>query len=171
MNRLKTRLAGWQDSALIRRWHGLPPRDRLALGLLSLFLLLVLLYLGLWRPAVQGAQSAREFYQQERELNAYMTRRAPQARVAQAAPQTDSVDPARLQSFVTASATEHGLNIERLDNDGSGGLQVGLQAAPFVELLGWLAKLEQQGVRIEEAGLDRAEPGRVSARLVLRAGT
>src|SRR5690606_1082766 len=125
----------------------------------------------LWRPVVERAEVAREYYQQQRELNGYMTRRAPEARAVQSTPQTTSVDPARLQSFVTGSAAEHGLSIERLDNDGGGGLQVSLQSTPFVDLLDWLADLEQQGVRIDEAGLDRAEPGRVSVRLVLRAGT
>ena len=43
--RLQAQLA---NNPLAARWHALPPRDRLALGLLGGFLLLVLLYLLLY---------------------------------------------------------------------------------------------------------------------------
>ena len=60
--------------------------------------------------------------------------------------------------------------VERLDNQGDGGLQVSLQPTDFARLLRWLISLEEQGVRVEEAGLERAEKGLVSTRLLLRAG-
>lgn len=156
-----------ETSVLMQRWRGLPPRDRLAMILLGLFLLLVVLYLGLWRPAQHKALSARDDYQQQRELNLYLHSHAAAARALQSKPQT-SIDPARLQGFVTTSAAEHGLAIERLDNEGEGGLLVNLQPAGFAELLRWFVSLEEQGVRIDEAGLDRADRGRVTARLTLR---
>ena len=167
MGTTKPLLAGLESSLPMQRWRALPPRDRLALGLLGGFLLLVLLYLMVWRPAQTGALQAREYYQQERELNAYLQANAGRARGAQAAPQ-ESIDASRLQGFVTRSAAEHGLSIERLDNQGAGGLQVNLQPVAFADLLRWFVELEAVGVRIDEAGLDRAEQGKVSARLTLR---
>ena len=166
-------LMQWQarlaQNPLMLRWQGLPPRDRLALGLLAAFLLLVLLYLLLWRPVSQNLERARGFLQQQRTLHAYLQEHAPQVRVRQVVPQA-SIEPAALQGLVTASAASQGLNVERLDNQGDGGLQVSLQPVEFARLLQWLVSLQEQGVRVEEAGLERADKGLVSSRLLLRAG-
>ena len=164
--RLQAQLA---SNPLVARWHALPPRDRLALGLLGGFLLLVLLSLLLWRPVSQNLEQARGFLQQQRALHAYLQEHAPQVRALQGKPQV-SIDPTALQGLITGSAAGQGLNIERLDNQGDGGLQVSLQPTDFARLLRWLISLEEQGVRVEEAGLERAEKGLVSTRLLLRAG-
>lgn len=158
------------SSPLGQRWQGLPPRDRLALLLLGGFLLLVLLYLLAWKPAQQHARDARDYYQHERELHAYLSANAERARGLQGGqqPQVQSVDAASLQGLLTRSAAEHGLSIERLDNQGEDGVQINLQGVAFAELLRWLVELEGRGVRIEESGLDRVGDGRVDARLNLR---
>ena len=110
--RLQAQLA---NNPLAVRWHALPPRDRLALGLLGGFLLLVLLYLLLWRPVSQNLEQARGFLQQQRALHAYLQEHAPQVRALQGKPQV-SIDTAALQGLITGSAAGQGLNIERLDN-------------------------------------------------------
>ncbi|TWC42879.1 general secretion pathway protein M [Pseudomonas sp. SJZ079] len=156
-----------QSSVLLQRWRGLAMRERLALGLLAVFLLLVVLYLSLWRPAQLGVAAARSAFEQQRALHTYMQAQAPLARGLAAKPQVH-LDPERLQGMVTASAAEQGLTIERLDSDSDGSLQVSVQSAPFAQLLRWFAVLEQQGVQIVEAGLDRDEGNRVAARLSLR---
>lgn len=164
----KSILLQLESAGVVQRWRALPARDRLALGLLATFLALLLLYLMLWRPAEQQLQAARQAFEQERELHAYLQAQAPLARSLASKPQT-GLDPARLQGVVTASAAQQGLVVERLDSDGDGALQVGVQAAPFAQLLRWFRVLEERGVRIAEAGLERAEQGRVAARLALRA--
>ena len=156
------------QSPLGVRWQAMPPRDRLALGLLGGFVLLVLLYLMAWRPVSQNLEQARSFLQQQRALHSYMQAHAPQAQAMQGQPQV-SLDPARLQGLVTASAAGQGLNVERLDSQGDGGLQISLQATEFSRLLRWLVSLEEQGVRVEEAGLERADKGLVTSRLLLSA--
>ena len=159
-----------EGSLLLQRWRALQSRERLALGLLALFVLLALLYLLLWQPARQGVTAARSAYEQERALHAYLQAQAPLARSLVSSlvskPQA-SLDPTRLQGLVTASAAEQGLAIVRVDSDSDGSLKVSLQAAPFAQLLRWFSRLEQQGVRIAEAGLDRTEDNRVAARLTL----
>lgn len=156
-----------ENSQLAQRWRGLAPRDRMSLGLLGLFLGLVVLYLLLWQPVQQRVAAAQSAFEQQRDLYAYLQAKAPQARNLVSKP-TVSVDPARLQGLVTASAAEQGLSIERMDSDGDGAVQVSLQAAPFAQLLRWFAVLEEQGVQIAEAGLDRGEENQVAARLNLR---
>lgn len=157
-----------EQSPLGARWQAMPPRDRLALVLLGSFLLLVLLYLLAWRPVSQNLEQARSFLQQQRTLNSYMQAHAPEVRAIQGRPQV-SLDPARLQGLVTASAASQGLNVERLDNQGDGSLQVSLQPTEFTRLLRWLVSLEEQGVRVAEAGLERADKGLVNSRLLLSA--
>ncbi|MDX5370838.1 MAG: type II secretion system protein M [Pseudomonadaceae bacterium] len=170
MNGLAMQLrAHLADNPLLARWHALPARDRLALGLLGGFLVLVLLYLLLWRPVAQMQERAAAYLQQQRALQAYMQQQAPQLRERQARPRV-SLDPAALQGLVTASAASQGLSIERLDSQGDGALQVSLQPSDFARLLRWLVSLDEQGVSVDEAGLERAEQGKVSSRLVLRAG-
>lgn len=155
------------NSQLLQRWRALAPREQLSLGSLGVFLLLVLLYLTLWQPAQQQLLSARSAFDAQRELNAYLHSQAPAARMLVKRPQ-QTIDPARLQGMVTATAATQGLTIERLDNGGDGVLQLNLQPAPFAQLLRWFAVLQEQGVQIAEAGLDRADGNKVAARLSLR---
>ena len=160
----------WQASSLGIRWRALPVRDRTALLGLGIFLGLVLLYLLLWLPAERRLARAREHFESQRGLHAYLQQRAPEARSVRVQPQSQ-VDPERLQGLVTATAAEQGLAIERVDSDAPGAVQVNLQPAAFPSLLRWFGVLEGQGVRIEEAGLDRNEDGRVTARVSLKVGS
>lgn len=169
LDTIKTPLqAQWQSSSLAVRWRALPPRDRMALVGLGLFLGLVLLYLLLWLPAERRLSSAREYFEAQRGLHTYLQRHAPQARTLQSRPQATQVEPERLQGLVTATAAEQGLAVERIDSDAPGAVQVSLQPAAFPSLLRWFGVLEGQGVLIEEAGLDRGEDGRVAARVSLK---
>lgn len=161
--------AQWQASSLGQRWRALPARDRLALSGLLLFFGLVLLYLLLWLPAERRLAAAREYFETQRGLHAYLQLHAPQARATQGRPQA-RVEPERLQGLVTATAQQQGLAVERIDSDGPGAVQVSLQPTAFPNLLRWFGVLEGQGVRIEEAGLTRNEDGRVTARLSLKVG-
>lgn len=158
----------WQHSPLAQRLQTLPPRDRLALLLLGAFLLLVLLYLLLWQPAQRQVREARSAFEEQRTLYVYLQNHAPELRGRDLQVRA-SLDPARLQGLVTASAAEQGLVIERLDAESQGAVQVGLQPVPFEQLLRWIETLEAQGVSVEEAAFDRAEDNRVVARLGLRA--
>lgn len=160
----------WQRSSLAQHWQTLTSRDRLALLVLGAFVLLVLGYLSLWQPAQRQAQAARVAFEEQRALYAYLQSRAPELRGRALQPR-GNLDPARLQGLVTASAAEQGLVIERLDSESDGAVQVGLQPVPFEQLLRWIQALETQGVTVQEAGLDRAEDNRVTARLGLRAGS
>jgi general secretion pathway protein M len=165
---LKNQLAErWQRSPLQRRWTTLVPRERMALVAMLVFLIGALLYISLWQPAQHRLHNAREALAQQLELSGYLQAKAPQARALVERP-TSTVAPEQLQGLVTASAAAAQLTIERIDNQGDGSLQVNLQPVAFNLLLGWLKELEGQGVRIDEAGLDRSEEGLVTSRLMLR---
>ncbi|KRW59544.1 general secretion pathway protein GspM [Pseudomonas sp. TTU2014-080ASC] len=156
-----------ENSQLMVRWRWLPPRDQASLVALAAFLLLVVLYLVLWLPAQKQVQQARQAFESQRELNAYIQANAERARAIANVPQV-TVDPARLQGLVTSTAAAQGLMVERVDSDGSGVVQVNLRPAPFAQLLRWFTLLQEQGVGIAEAGLNRGDDNLVTARLSLR---
>jgi len=156
------------DSPLWLRWQRLAPRERLSLGLLAVFLLIALLYMTLWLPATRELKQARAYYQQQRELNAYLVENSPQARQLAGKPLVN-LAPEQLQGLVTQSAQQHGLVVERFDSDAEG-LLVSLAEAPFASLLRWMSDLQSQGVGLAEVSLDRAGDGKVDARLTLKAG-
>lgn len=156
------------NSQLLQRWRALAAREQFALASLGSFLLLVVLYLTLWLPTQERLQAARSAFESQRELNAYLVSQAPLARNLAGSSQQPMLDPARLQGAVTATAATQGLIIERLDNSEEGVLQLNLQPAPFAQLLRWFSVLQEQGVHIAEAGLDRAEGNQVAARLSVR---
>ncbi len=160
-------LERWQRSPLQRRWAAMVPRERHALTLMLLCILGALLYLSVWQPAQHRLVNAREALAQQLELSGYLQAKAPLARALVAEP-TSSLAPDQLQGLVTSSAAAAQLSIERIDNGGDGRLQVNLQPVAFNLLLRWFTELEAQGVRIDEAGLDRNEEGLVTARLTLR---
>ncbi|WP_437881247.1 type II secretion system protein M [Pseudomonas sp. LRF_L74] len=162
--------ARFERSAAGQYWNHLSPRDRLALGGLSLFLLVVVLYLSIWRPIAAQVDQARASLQQQRSLNAYLEANAERARAAAGHSPSAAVEPARLPGVVTASAAAQGLSVERLDSQGDGGVQVTLQATEFARLLRWISELDGQGVRVDEAGIERADKGLVTSRLLLRSG-
>lgn len=165
--KLQTQLDWLAASPLVQRWNQLASRERLALSSLGGVALMVGLYGGLWLPVERSRNEAMVFYQQQRELHAYLQARAPeaQARVSQVLVRPVTAD---LQREVTVAAERQGLAIERLDVQGEDGVQVSLQPAQFAALLAWFEVLQRQGIGIEEAGLERYGDGMVVARLDLR---
>ncbi len=160
-------LAQWRQSSLGQRWQHLPSRERAALLALAGFLALVLLYMFVWQPTVQRLERARSYYESQQVLYTYIQENAPRAR---GLAQTKTVlAPEQLQGLVTTSAQQRGLNLERLDNDGSSGLLISLAKAPFEPLLLWLSELQSQGVRLSEVNFDKAETGKVDAKVTLQA--
>lgn len=169
---LKSRVQAARSTAaaspLLLRWQQLPARDRLALSLLAVFMLLMALYAAIWLPLQREVREAREWYQSQRELHQYVLANAPQAR-QQGGEQQVRISAEQLQGVVTSSAQQAGISIERYDSDGSG-LSLSLSRVPFARLLPWLLELERQGVNLLEVNLDRGSEGRVDVRLSLSAG-
>ncbi|MET1079159.1 MAG: type II secretion system protein M [Pseudomonas sp.] len=153
-------------SPLWSRWQQLAPRERVLLVVMAAFVLLALLYLVVWQPVSRELKSARTYYQEQRELNAYLLQNADQVRQQVARPAVN-LAPEQLQGLVTQNAQQHGLVVERFDSDGDG-LLVSLAKAPFEALLRCFTELEAQGVILGEVNLDRAGEGLVDARVTLK---
>jgi len=130
-----------------------------ALGLLAAFLVALLFYLWLWLPAQRHAAAAREHYQAQRELYAYLQQNSELARQMGRSDRV-ALAPEELQGLVTQSAQQSNLRIESFDSGSDGGLQVSLPGASYTLLLRWLAELQALGVSVGEVSLERAGEGR-----------
>ncbi|OLU17138.1 hypothetical protein BVH01_11340 [Pseudomonas sp. PA1(2017)] len=159
-------LAQLRQSPLAQRWLHLPRRERLALTVLAGFLAVVLLYVMVWQPVIKRLDRAREYYQSQQVLYTYIQENA--SRVQERGSAKVTLEPEQLQGLVTATAQQRGLPLERLDNDGSG-LLISMAKVPFEPLLLWLSELQSKGVRLSDVNLDRADTGRVDARVTLQA--
>ncbi len=157
-----------EQHPLFQRWHGLPVRDRQALGALLGFAVVVILYLGFWQPATQRLQAAQSYYEQQRELHSYLQAHAPQVQGQTDIAAVEPLQAEQLQGVVSLLASEQGLQVERFDNEGDGGLQVSLQPSGFASLLNWIKQLEAKGVAIDQVSLARKDAGQVSSRVLLR---
>lgn len=158
------------QSPLWLRWQALQPREQRSLILLTAFVVATLFYLLLWQPAQQRVSEAKAYFQQERELHAYLEQNTELARQMSGSSPV-ILAPEELQGLVTATAQQHGLAIESLDSSGDGSLQVTLPNVSHATLLRWFDELQAAGAALAEVSLGRAGEGRVNARARLRAST
>ncbi|KPQ30036.1 MAG: general secretion pathway protein M [Marinobacter excellens HL-55] len=162
---------------LIARYDQLPVRDRQALGILTVALVLAIMYFAIWSPVSDFRAQAESGRENAEQLLAWM--QANESSIRQLAG-TDSAssgsaavdkpaDGRALMALVTRSAGEAGLSLQRFEPSGENGVRVWLEGAPFADVAAWIEQLDSRnGVIIDQAALDRAnEPGRVSVRLTL----
>ena len=162
---MQVRLA---ESPMWLRWQRLQPRERLSLTLLGSFLLVVLFYLLLWQPAQQRVSDAQTYFQQERDLHAYLEQNTELARqMSRSNP--ISLAPEQLQGLVTQSAQQSGLVIESFDIGSDGSLQVTLPGASYASLLRWFDELQAAGAGLVEVSISQVGDGVVDARASFRA--
>ena len=146
----------------------LAPRERTSLSLLGAFLLAVLFYLWLWLPAQRQAAEARDYYQAQRELHAYMEQNTELARQMERSNQVE-LAPEQLQGVITESAQQGNLSIESFDNGSDGSLQVRPARGLLCPAAALVRHLQRGGER------HRGQPGArrrglVNARVSFRAG-
>lgn len=162
---------------LIARYDQLPVRDRQALIVLFVALLVTVLYFAVWRPASDFRDQAESSRENAEQLLAWMQANESSIRqlggTGTAAISGAAVDkPAdgrALMALVTRSARDAGLSLQRFEPSGEGAIRVWLEAVPFADVAAWLEQLNyRNGVIIDQAAMDRSnEPGRVSVRLTL----
>lgn len=160
---------------LIARYDQLSARDRQALTMLAVALLLAVLYFMVWRPAADFHDRALNSRESAGELLAWMqaNESAIQALSAGGAAASGQIDkPAdgrALMALITRTAGESGLSLQRFEPSGDDAIRVWLDSVPFADVAAWLEQLsEGHGIIVDQAALDRAnDPGVVSVRLTL----
>lgn len=135
----------------------LSPRDRIAVVVLAVFVLVSLAGLGalnLHRAADKAQQQA----QQEKELAALLQSSVPLLSAGGGSSGQSVLD------TVSASAGGMGINMQRFEPDGDS-VRVWLENAEFGKVAGWLNTLNQQGVKAQEVHFEQGVKG-LSVRLV-----
>ncbi|MFN3586772.1 MAG: type II secretion system protein M [Moraxellaceae bacterium] len=145
---------------LRQRWQQLESREQRALQALGVVLLLVVLVFGLWLPSHRAAARVQQSYENSRQLLLWMQDNAGQVRRAPAAGGS-------VLGTANVLAGSSGLALTRVEPQGDDGVRVWIERADFNAVAGWLAQLVAQGVRIDEAQVERRPEGGVSGRFTL----
>ena len=143
-------------------FRNLSERERLALSLLALLLGLVLTWTLLWQPQRAALQDVERQYRDELQLAADL-QRMPATSGGQHGTTINSGD---LPGLLARTSAEANLNLERLDNEQQGRVNLGLSGS-LDDLLAWLQQLGEQGVEVISANLEVNPMAHVRARLVL----
>jgi general secretion pathway protein M len=163
---------------LIAKYDQLPSRDRQALLVLVVALLLAVLYFAVWAPASAFNEKAQASRENAAELLAWMqANEATIKRLGSGGATTNGANAAvdkpesgrELMALVTRSAGEAGLALQRFEPSGDDAIRVWLEGVPFADVAAWLERLNgNHAVIIDQAAMDRGnEPGTVSVRLTL----
>ncbi|MFV8572553.1 type II secretion system protein GspM [Marinobacter sp. SBS5] len=162
---------------LIARYDQLPQRDRQALTVLLVALVIAVLYFAIWRPVSDYRNNAEASRENAGELLAWM--QANQTTIqrlgtAGAGGSSSSAadrpaDGRALMALVTRSAGEAGLSLQRFEPSGNDAIRVWMEGVPYADVAAWLERLDaQHGILIDQAAMDKGnEPGKISVRLTL----
>ncbi|GGE42691.1 type II secretion system protein M [Halopseudomonas oceani] len=154
-------------------WSGLAPRERRILLLGGLALVLILAWVAIWEPLVQGRSALRSEVARMSAEAVWMEQASDEvrrrARLEQRAPALPGGGGSVL-TLIEVSANAAGLRsaLTRVQPEGEGARLI-LDDVSFDALMGWLAELEQrQGLLVTQLALEGSEAaGQVSARILL----
>lgn len=153
------------------RWEELAPRERRAVAIAASVFVLFLLYALVWSPMQSELARLRTGVPKTRAQLALMESQAREVAQLRARAPT-ATQSGNLLSTLEQSAVSQGLrqSITRIDPEGNNAAHVSFDTVGFNALLTWLNDLQGQGIRVDNATIQRRDaPGTVSVRLLLRA--
>ncbi|MBY6189306.1 type II secretion system protein GspM [Microbulbifer agarilyticus] len=151
-----------------QKWTALPSSDQRALAILGLFLGVIIIVFGLFKPAQSYFEGARAEVEASRELVAWIEKQRPQLERVQRNTGGQSQAQGTLLQRVTAAAKNHKVTIKRFEPEGDGRIRLWVDEARYQDLQPWLNTLLQQRFVIRSISVDAlAEEGMISARLTL----
>ncbi len=155
-----------------RQLEMLPSRDRMALKILAITLVLLILFFAVWQPALAYMKDQESMLDQRvallklvRENSAVLAAMSKAGGNAQ----QPTLSSQQLVSSVTNMAQRQGVALKRFEPSGESELKVWVDDVAFDKVVTWLAELKARlGVRVEQISVEKQEqPGLVSARLTL----
>lgn len=134
-------------NSLKSRWSGLQTREQQVLRLGAIIVGLLLAYLLIVDPVYSGLEDAEQRLQATSEALSVMQGQAADLKASSATSRNPGSG--SLLAQVESSAEQQGLRsaLKRLQPGGNDQIQVSLEGASYVQLMQWLADLDQQGVR------------------------
>jgi len=156
-----------------KQYEALSDRDRLALKILAVVLMIVLMYFLLWQPAQQFMLDAEsDIARSEQLLSLVKQNRTLLASLAKSGAQQgkrSGLDSQQLVSSVTNMAKRHSVALKRFEPGGERKIKVWIENASFDKMMSWLKALGSSlQVYVEQISVEKGDAtGQVSARLTL----
>lgn len=151
------------------RWYASrePGEQRIVLALVGVVALSVL-WLGVWKPVSDWRAMEHNRYQNAQADLDWVRANESRARTLAGSGES-SGGPRSLLPIITRSAEAQGIQVNRLQPEGSGAVSVAVQGQPFNELVRWLHQLEENnGVTVQRLAVDaEGRPGIVNAQIRL----
>ncbi|WP_252176320.1 type II secretion system protein M [Endozoicomonas sp. 4G] len=159
LNHLLERSPLWLQ--LQAKYELMPEKDRRALHLMTVFLLLSAAYLFVWEPITDWSEKQQEEFTHQQSIYEWMADNIDQAKQAQKK-QRSAAARKDLSTIVSGSARQSGLTLSRVQPDRKG-LGIWIEDAPYQKLLAWMVALDTRyEVTIQQVKIDRGkEEGRV----------
>jgi len=153
-------------------WDGLSERDRGVLQIGTVLVALMLLWGLAWQPLSRVRDNLRAQAFTQSEALAWMRPAARQLAAAGGLARAPAADARSLLARTDASAREAGLggSLVSVEPQGANRVRATLSAADFDALARWLQQVSAQGVVLEQLSVQRANAGRVDARVLLAEG-
>jgi len=154
-------------------WLSRTPKDRQAVTVTAIVVLLLLIYLLVWLPFSQRIAQTRQLVSGQKNTLKWMQQHAAEVQRLRAAQSSSSrtTNHQALLTLVDRTAKQNHLRerIQRLKPQGSDSVQLWMEQAPFDTLIKWLGDLSvQYSISVESVNIERLEtPGLVNARLNL----
>jgi general secretion pathway protein M len=161
----------------LRQWYeGLAPRERVAVLVGGLVVVLAVFYYGIWRPLNTSVSEGRLRLTSQAEETRWMLGIRDEARLLQASDTRRDIQGRNdsLLSIVDATSRDNGLEnaVRRIQPDNDDQATVTLEQANFNQMLFWLRSLQRDyGVVARQMTVTRdEETGTIQARLTLARG-
>ena len=151
-------------STLLRQsqghWQRLAKREQRALQGLALFSAATLFYLLLWQPQQQALRLAEQRFIEVTDLH-HQLQQLPATAPSSTAM---AISAEALPGLLARSSSQAGLNLERMDNDAPGRINLALEG-PLNSLISWVDQLEQQQVEVQSFSIEVSKEAIATARL------
>lgn len=150
-------------------WDGLAARDRGVLKIGAALVALMLVWALAWQPLARARERLRAQSVAQAEALAWMRPAAQQLAAAGGAAGAPMADTRSLLARIDAGARAAGLGgaLVSVEPQGANRVRATLSAADFDVLTRWLQQVSGQGVAVEQLSVQRANAGRVDARVLL----
>lgn len=159
------------------KWQQLSSRERRLVVIMAAVLLASLFYFGLWQPLQEGIEQKRLRVRAQQATLQQMRVQAAEVKRLQAGTRGAARvrNSSSLLVVIERSAQQKRLkqHLHKVQPEGTSGVRVWIDNAPFDTLVEWLALLaSQNGVQVSEISVERQkDPGRVNGRVLLQVGS
>lgn len=146
----------------VRLWYELlAPKDRRAIQMLAVALLIFMSYLLVWEPFSGWAQNRKHDYAHQQEIHDWFVKNKARALELQKN-KKPGAGQRELSSVVSATARQAGLVLSRVQPDRKG-MSVWVEDTAYQKLLKWLVLLDTRyEVQVQQIRLDKLkEEGRI----------